>query len=111
MISVNGISLEATQGFLSYQWLDGNGSNILGATNQNFTPTSGGVYSVEVTDQDGCVGISNSVNFIVESLNSENNIFSIYPNPLQIDYHYVNINIDSDITIIKAFGDCLYNIK
>ena len=112
LISVNGMSLEATQGFLSYQWLDGNGSNILGATNQSFTPTSGGVYSVEVTDQDGCVGISNSINFIVESANSENNIFSIYPNPTT-DWITIktNINIDSDITIINVFGEIVYTIS
>ena len=112
MISVNGMSLEATQGFLSYQWLDGNGSNILGATNQSFTPNNGGVYYVEVIDQDGCVGISNSINFIVESVNSENNIFTIYPNPTT-DWITIktNTNIDSDITIINVFGEIVYTIS
>tara|TARA_B100000683_G_scaffold63528_1_gene61966 strand:- start:2493 stop:9086 length:6594 start_codon:yes stop_codon:yes gene_type:complete len=112
IISANGISLEATQGFLSYQWLDGNGSNIIGATSQSFTPNNGGIYSVEVTNQDGCVGVSNSINFVIESVNSENNIFTIYPNPTS-DWITLetNTNIDSDIKIINIFGEIIYTIS
>ena len=47
LISANGMALEATSGFVSYQWIDENGANILGATSQSFTPTSAGEYSVK----------------------------------------------------------------
>ncbi|MBL7997538.1 MAG: T9SS type A sorting domain-containing protein [Candidatus Kapabacteria bacterium] len=41
----------------SYQWLDGGGQPISGATQQRFTPSTSGTYSVRVT-QNGCSGTS-----------------------------------------------------
>ena len=32
-------------------------------------------------DQNGCIGISNSVSYIIESIEDNNGILSIYPNP------------------------------
>jgi len=106
MITANGISLEATAGFLSYQWLDENGSNILGATSENYTPTSGGEYSVEVTNLDGCIGMSTSINFIIESVNNENGELLIYPNPTNgwITVETKN-RVNSEIKIINIFGE------
>ena len=111
-ISVNGVYLEATSGFVSYQWLDGNGSFILGANSQNYLPSNAGDYSVEVTDQNGCTGISNTINYIIESLNSENNILSIYPNPAS---NWITLetqeNIKNDINIINVIGEKVYTIS
>ena len=111
-ISVNGIYLEATTGFVSYQWLDDNGSFILGANSQNYLPSNVGEYSVEVTDQNGCTGTSNTINYIIESLNSESTILSIYPNPTS---NWITIetqeNIKNDINIINVIGETVYTIS
>ena len=111
-ISVNGIYLEATPGFVSYQWLDGIGSFIPGANSQNYLPSNAGEYSVEVTDQNGCTGISNTINYIIESLNSENNILSIYPNPTS---NWITLetqeSIKNDINIINVIGEKVYTIS
>ena len=58
----NGV-LEATPGFLFYQWIDGNGNPILGATSQYFTPPTQGQYAVEVTTSDLCTKISDYIKF------------------------------------------------
>ena len=76
----NGV-LEATPGFLFYQWLDGNGNPILGATSQYFTPTTQGQYAVQVTTSDLCTKISDYINLIIESISTIHNNISIYPNP------------------------------
>ncbi len=112
IISANGMVLEATSGFLSYQWIDENGDNILGATSQNFTPTSEGEYSVEVMDQNSCIGISNSVSYIIESIEDNNRILSVYPNPAN-DWITIETkeNINNDLNIINIFGELIYTIS
>ena len=111
-ISVNGIYLEATTGFVSYQWLDENGSFILGANSQNYLPSNAGEYYVEVTDQNGCIGVSNTINYIIESLTSESSILSIYPNPTS---NWITLetqeNIKNDINIINVIGETVYTIS
>ncbi|MGY8989324.1 MAG: SprB repeat-containing protein, partial [Flavobacteriales bacterium] len=81
MITVNGTTLEATPGFPSYQWIDENGNNILGATAQSYTPNTAGEYFVQVVDYNGCVGESIKINFIIESVGDISSHLSIYPNP------------------------------
>jgi hypothetical protein len=56
-ISVNGNTLTATAGFVSYHWAL-NGINIPGATNQTYETTQSGNYTVTVTDGNNCNGIS-----------------------------------------------------
>ncbi len=111
-IWANGMELEATTGFVSYQWLDENGANIFGATSQSFTPTSGGEYSVEVTDQNGCIETSNSVSYIIESIENNNRILSVYPNPAT-DWIIIETkeNINNDLNIINIFGELVYTIS
>jgi hypothetical protein len=54
--------LSATAGFVAYQWKL-NGSAISGANASNtYTAVANGTYTVEVTDANGCKGISNAVN-------------------------------------------------
>jgi uncharacterized delta-60 repeat protein len=51
----------------SYQWLL-NGAIVTGATSLNFVPTQSGLYTLRVTSPQGCIGISNAINFIVTGL-------------------------------------------
>ena len=46
--------LEATAGFVSYQWLDDQNNPISGEITNEFYPSSSGEYSVAVTDSNGC---------------------------------------------------------
>lgn len=72
--------LSTTTTFAGYQWYR-NGLLIPGATSQNYTMTTGGVYYCIVTDANGCNGTSNSVN---STLAIEDNFAvntKVFPNP------------------------------
>ena len=59
--------LTASQGFgLTYQWQN-NGSSISGATQDTYTATSAGNYSVVVTDPNNCISTSQSLSVTVGS--------------------------------------------
>ncbi len=111
MITVNGTTLEATPGFLSYQWIDENGNNILGATSQSYTPINAGEYAVQVVDYNGCIGESIKINFIIESVGDISPHLSIYPNPtnswVTIE---TKVEINSDIKILNIFGEVVKTI-
>ena len=109
MITVNGTTLEATPGFLSYQWIDENG-NYIGSNSEIYTPSYPGEYTIEVTDSNGCIGKS-SINFIIESVGDVNSYLNIYPNPtdswITIE---TKIEINSDINILNIFGEVVETI-
>jgi PKD repeat protein len=65
----------------SYQWYL-NGYLIPGATDQNYTITQAGLYTVEVSNENGCKSQSSFKAYLVgiESLTGDNGIF-IFPNP------------------------------
>jgi len=75
--------MEVTTGtFVTYQWYL-NGVIIPGATNQSYTVTENGNYTVVVTDNNGCSNTSapfnyNSVGINVTEIGSQ---VKIYPNP------------------------------
>jgi hypothetical protein len=97
----------------SYQWLDcGNGnSEIIGATNQSFVPTTNGMFAAEITEN-GCVDTSNCAT--ISSAGIENNsIFdgvSITPNP---STGLVNLQLGSlnnlDIKVFNTNGRLIYS--
>jgi PKD repeat protein len=63
----------------SYQWNDVNGP-INGATQQSYTPAQGGIYTVTITDANGCRATSQA--FLVGINELPGNIsVNIYPNP------------------------------
>jgi hypothetical protein len=75
--------LSTTQPYGSYQWVL-NGNPIPGATSSTYTPGIPGIYTVIVTNQDGCSGESNEILYdptaigdLVEDLEG----LVLYPNP------------------------------
>lgn len=82
--TVSGSAITSNDTISTYQWVDCDNANaeILGETNQSFTPTSVGNYAVELT-KDGCTDISSCIPISVLSINQnsfEQN-FTLYPNP------------------------------
>ncbi|MES2382753.1 MAG: HYR domain-containing protein, partial [Bacteroidota bacterium] len=83
IVRMNADVLQVQQIFHSYQWYR-NGVAIPGATNQAYTMTRSGVYSVVVGTNQGCstasdplgVGVPVGVNNVTEQVK-----FSIHPNP------------------------------
>ncbi len=79
----------------TYQWYL-NGVQIVGATNQTYTPAVSGIYLVRITDINGCVyEYSKGYNFAVATGITENSLennINIYPNPTN-----GIVNIDASI--------------
>jgi hypothetical protein len=62
-----------------YQWFR-NGYPIIGATNQNYTVTQGGTYTVQVWDTGTCDITSAGITLSAENITLKNPV-SVYPNP------------------------------
>nr|MBA2406661.1 T9SS type A sorting domain-containing protein [Chitinophagales bacterium] len=60
----SGIYLTTPLNGYAYQWQKGT-TNIAGATNKNFTPTSSGSYKVKITDTHGCSKTSTGLSITV----------------------------------------------
>ena len=99
-------TLEATSGFVSYQWLDEQLNPISGETSNKFSPTQSGEYSVEVTDANGCTTISYAVSFNYTSFSeSEDYLLNIYPNPTSSFIFIDEAAKISEVEIFNALGD------
>ena len=102
--------LEATSGFVSYQWLDEQLNPIISEISNEFYPTSPGEYSVEVTDSNGCSTISYAISFVASSVNFNDITFEVYPNPTT---NYINIEgatLISEIEVYNTIGDNIISI-
>jgi len=106
-VITNGTGVIQTGSFATYQWyLNGNG--IVGAESQTFDPTTDGVYTVVVTDVNGCEAESAPFNY--SSLGISQNVLegkvSIAPNPFSenttitfetIESGYLNMELYNSI--------------
>ncbi len=97
-----------------YQWLlDGN--IIAGANSFNYTPLSNGIYTLIVTNANGCNDTSNAINLVSVGLReTSNNILNIFPNPtndlLNINYT-LSTNSKTQIKIINSIGQIVKEIS
>jgi hypothetical protein len=86
--SVAGNVLTSTITGQSYKWFK-DGTVIPGVNSNSYTITSSGLYCVEVTFTNGCKGKSECLQqtFVsIDELMSEQNGFSVYPNPILNDF-------------------------
>jgi hypothetical protein len=100
--TVSNYTLDAGQGFTSYQW-------STGSANQTITVSDSGAYSVTVTDAIGCtatdsIQIAFSPCVSVSSFNIQNSSFIIYPNPNDGTFTVEMNIINEGNAIIRIFG-------
>ncbi|MFN4235096.1 MAG: immunoglobulin domain-containing protein [Bacteroidia bacterium] len=109
-VSINGNQLEATSGFVSYQWYF-NGLPINGATSNVYIPIQSGSYYVEVEDLNGCQNLSEIVDYNLTGIN-ENALGSleIYPNPAR-DIVWIKSDASTQIIISDLSGRIIKEIK
>lgn len=107
-ITVDGYTLTATAAS-SYQWyLDGDPIN--GATDQTYSATASGDYTVIVFNEFGCPSVSSDAQTVVGSSidNIDELSVNIYPNPMQA-YTKINYNLlktgEINISVIDASGN------
>ncbi len=81
-ITQAGANLAADGGFATYQW-QLNGSDIATATNETYTATQNGNYTVVVTDGNGCEGTAASITVTGVGITTlaSNISVELYPNP------------------------------
>ena len=108
------ISLTAAASEAIYQWLDceNNYAAISGETNQVFTATASGSYSVEIT-QNNCVDTSICYSITVSNIveNSFGPLFKLYPNPIvgEFTIHLGQTYNDVSITVRSITGQIISN--
>lgn len=79
-ISFDGTTLTADGG-IAWQWyLDGEA--IPAATLSTFTPVDNGIYSVEVTWDNGCAAVSDDLDVMLNGLTDLPAGWNLYPNPV-----------------------------
>jgi hypothetical protein len=107
----NGTELSVDGSFSSYQWLL-NGSPIPGGNSQTHTATTSGNYTVQVTDSNGCVGLSFVLEYTLPSSINELEAplpFVVYPNPSNGQFQFVmEMNEPYTIEVMNAMGQRVY---
>ena len=112
-ISQNGYTLTSSPA-TTYQW-QFNSVDIPGATNQSYSVTQSGYYSVFITDQNGCASSSPNLYVLITGMEdsqvAEN--ISIYPNPSteSITLAWTNCPITDDLQIemYNAIGQLVFS--
>lgn len=83
LIIWNSPLLSTTSGMAFYQWYL-NGNAISGTSNNTCTPTTSGLYKVEVGNSSGCKAMSAGYNLVFTAVNDvtvNGILYSLYPNP------------------------------
>jgi len=110
-ITWDGFNIVSNENNAEYRWLDCNNNSVgLGVESQEFSPSSNGVYAVEIT-KNSC--IDTSVCMVISNVGIKDNsgvkIVSVYPNP---NSGIVNINfgdlINSTVKVFDIVGQKVY---
>jgi hypothetical protein len=103
-ITRNGAVLSTTRGFNSYAWY-WNGLLLPNSNNSSITISQGGLYTVEITDQNGCSSTSApfDVLFVGTDELSTNSI-TYYPNPASNEFK-INPDLPIRSVIVSDFTD------
>lgn len=106
-VTLSGTTLTSSSA-TSNQWYL-NGTAITGATDQTYTATASGEYTVVVTNASGCYSTSDATTVTLVGMeNLEQFGIEIYPNPMQsftrINYNLVNTT-QINITLFDASGN------
>jgi hypothetical protein len=110
-ISLIGMNLEATPGYLNYIWKY-NGNIINGINSNVYLPVNNGNYEVEVIDSNGCSN-SASFNYNLNNLNNFSNIgpLTIHPNPAKGEFYIDFIdNQEKEIQIFNSEGKLVFEL-
>lgn len=96
--------LSTTPVFASYQWFRNNVA-IAGANGPTYTPTQVGTYYVQVVDQNGCSGASESVYISTTSVAGMglNAGIRVYPNPVLTEV-FIDAPVRVDATVRDLAG-------
>lgn len=97
--------LTTTQPFGTYQW-NRNGQPIAGATQPTYAVAENGSYTVTVTADNGCAGISDAEDFTNLTASERNTAqFTVYPNPAR---ETVNITMEKAavLEVYDVTGRC-----
>lgn len=98
-------TLIANQENATYQWINCNNNlPIAGATNREFTPTNSGEFALAVT-YNGCADTSDCI--VLQDVSVEENeaLFSVFPNPSQGVFQITNSQNISAGTQIQVFSN------
>lgn len=107
-----GTTIISNQSGASYQWIDcSNFTNIAGATDSSYTPTSNGSYAVIIT-LDSCIVTSNCTEINTVNVNENQSFTSFYPNPNKGSlFISLEKNTIQELTIYDITGKKTLTIK
>lgn len=106
----SGNTLTSTQSWSSYQWLL-NGSNIPGATASTYTLTQSGTYSLQVTDANGCTGVSSGSTIVgIDPALGGWEGMTLFPNPVTHKSGMIEVRLRTDAPISEGLTVRVQNV-
>jgi hypothetical protein len=107
----SGVNLSVPSGYSSYQWFL-NGSAIPGGNTETHIATISGNYTVQVTDANGCTGLSYILEYTLPSSVNELDAilpFVVYPNPSNGQFQLtMEMNEPYSIVAMNSLGQKVY---
>lgn len=110
----NGSALAAneTSAGTTYQWFDGTGNPIPGATSSTFKPTENGDYQVLIS-KGACSYFSSSYSVTNAGLESTvlEGVIAVYPNPAENYLVISGVSETSTVQVVDLLGNSVYQTQ